>query len=81
MKRASETVECKNLVNNIIFLRKKYGISKKVMAEILGVCVETLNKIERGELPPRLNLEIVFNIQKYFGICPKDIMENGIVFS
>lgn len=80
MKRASETVEWKNLVNNIIFLRKKYSISKKVMAEILGVCVETLNKIERGELPPRLSLKIVFNIEKYFSIKPKDILENKFIY-
>ncbi len=57
---------------NVVWLRKEYGLSKKKMAKILGISAGTLNKIEKGELPPRLSVEIVFNIYNYFGILPKN---------
>lgn len=80
MQSVSETEEWKNLVNNIVFLRQKYNIPKKRMAELLGIGIGTLNKIERGELPSKLSLEIVFNIQEYFGVEPKDIVGKVIKF-
>ena len=61
-----------NFLYNISWLRKHNGLSKKKMAEILEISVSTLNKIENGELPPRLGVGVVFNLHRHFGIIPKD---------
>ena len=47
-------------INNLVNLRKKNGLSKKVMANVLNISIYALNKIERGELPEKLSVEIVF---------------------
>ncbi len=61
-------------IYNFTYLRKKYGISKKKMAELLDISVTSVNKIERGELPPKLNTNIIFKIQNLFGVAVKDLM-------
>jgi len=63
--------EINNFINNIAYLRKKNGLSKKEMANVLNISVYVLNKIEKGELPKKLSVEIVFNLQKYFKISPE----------
>lgn len=63
--------ERNNFINNIAYLRKKNGLSKKEMANVLNISVYVLNKIEKGELPKKLSVEIVFNLQKYFKISPE----------
>lgn len=57
-------------MENIAHLRKQYGLSKKEMAEILGIGVKTLDKIERGELPKRISTHVIFRIQDHFCIPP-----------
>ena len=41
------------------------------MANALNISIYALNKIERGELPEKLSIEIVFNLQKHFKISPE----------
>lgn len=65
--------ELNNLLYNIKWLRVQHGLSEKQMAEILGIGVGSLQKIEKGELPPRLSVNIVFEVQNYFDIKPKDL--------
>ena len=55
-------------LHNIAWLRKHYGISKRRMAELLGIGLWSLNKIEKGEIPPRLDAHIIFAVSKHFGI-------------
>jgi len=57
---------------NIAYLRKSNKLSKKKMAEILGIGIKSLEKLENGILPPRLSVKIIFNIYYSFGILPKD---------
>lgn len=57
---------------NIAWLRKHHGISKKRMAQIMGIGVASLNKIEQGELPPRISANIFFHIHRHFNITPYD---------
>lgn len=57
---------------NIVYLRKSNNLSKRKMAEILGIGVKSLEKLENEILPPRLSAEIVFNIYDKFGVLPKD---------
>lgn len=62
--------EINNMIKNIIQIRKDYGLSKKQMAEIMGISVRSFNKIENGEIPPKMKVDVLFNIQDYFGITP-----------
>ena len=55
---------------NIKMLREKNGLSKKEMAEIMGISTVSLTKIESGILPPRANVGTLFNICKRFNIKP-----------
>ena len=56
--------------HNIVGLRAKYGYSQKYMAQLLGIGVGTLRKIEQGIIPPRLGIDIAFRVSKHFGISP-----------
>ncbi|MBE6904223.1 MAG: helix-turn-helix transcriptional regulator [Ruminococcaceae bacterium] len=71
MTRKNINDEINNFINNIVYLRKKNGFSKKEMANILNISIYALNKIERGELPKKLSVKIVFNLQKHFKISPE----------
>ena len=70
MRRTDLNRDFEILFLNITFLRKHHRISKKQMAKLLGIGLWSLNKIEKGKLPPRLGINIVFAIQKHFGIHP-----------
>lgn len=64
--------QLKNLLQNIVTLRTKNKISKEDMANLLDISVKALEQIENGELPKGLSVDVVFNIQKNFGVCTKD---------
>lgn len=59
-------------LSNVTWLRKHNKLSKKRMAALLGIGVYSLNKIESGMLPPNLDVDIFFRIQRHFGIRPTD---------
>ena len=61
-------------VRNIVWLRKHYKISKKRMAEILGVTTDTLTKIEHYEMPDEVTVEILIKAEKFFGILIYDLL-------
>ena len=67
-------LQLENLICNLVFLRKHFGISRKRMAKLLGIGVTTLQKLEQGILPPRLGVDIFFHIQRNFGIAPVTIL-------
>ncbi|MBQ9963765.1 MAG: helix-turn-helix transcriptional regulator, partial [Clostridia bacterium] len=62
------------LSHNMKHIREQYAFSKRDMARLLGIGIGSLNKLEKGELPPRLGVEILFNIQHYFGISPQILL-------
>ncbi len=61
--------------HNIMWLRRHYGLSKKRMADMLKIGLWSLNKIEKGEVPPRLTIEVLFVVQKCFGISPTSLLQ------
>lgn len=71
MKSESHKEEYENFAHNVVWLRKSYGLSKKKMAEIMGIGIGSLNKVEMGEIPPRLKVEALINIYSRFGISPE----------
>lgn len=62
------------LLGNIVWLRKHYEFSKERMAEIMGVTVDMLNEIEKGQMPEDLTVEAVLNMQDFFRIEPQDLL-------
>lgn len=64
--------ESENFTHNVAVLRKKAGLSRREMAETLGVSVYCITKLEHGEIPPTLTLEIVFQIYEVFHVHPKE---------
>lgn len=74
MREQKET-EIEQFLKNIIFLRKHYGLSKKRMAQILGIGMGSYNKIEQGIFPKRLTTDVIFNITKYFKIPPAALFQ------
>lgn len=66
------------LCENIAFLRKENHLSKKEMATILNIGVQSLTKLENGELPPRLRVDVIFHIYDRFGIHPQMFMSQRL---
>lgn len=67
--------DIKQFLENIVYLRKYHNLSKKKMAQILGIGIGSYNKIEQGELPERLNVDVIFNITEYFKIPPARLFQ------
>lgn len=63
--------EIRNFIDNVILIRRMSGLSKEDMARILNIKLDSLDKIERGELSDDVSVEVVFKIYNYFGISPK----------
>ena len=63
---------------NVAKLRKKHNLSKTRMCNILKTSIHSLNKIEKGIIPKKLSLEVVFRIENHFGITPKDQFSKNI---
>ncbi len=53
-------------------LRQAHGLSQRNMAKQLGIGVGSLRKLERGEIPPRLSVEVLYHIYDTFGVHPAD---------
>ncbi len=60
--------EIKNVMHNVVYLRKKNGYTRKQMAEIMGVSMRTINMFENGIHPPRLSCHYLYNLNVYFKI-------------
>ena len=61
-------------LQNVTWLRKHYGLSQKEMAKKLEIGVGTLRKIEKGELPSGLRIDVLYCIRKEFGIPMADMI-------
>lgn len=52
--------------NRVAVLRAEHGISRRALAEALGVHYQTVGYLERGEYSP--SLDLAFRISEYFGL-------------
>ncbi|WP_324194497.1 helix-turn-helix transcriptional regulator [Nocardia blacklockiae] len=55
------------LYNRIAMLRAERGISRRQLAEALGVHYQTIGYLERGEYSPSLHLAL--RISEFFGVA------------
>lgn len=60
---------------NVKKLRLTHKLTKKRMAEIMGVSVKTLTKIENCEFPKRLSVIVAIKLMQYFKIYPDKLFE------
>ena len=56
----------RKLYNRIAVLRRERNISRKDLAEIIGVNFQTVGYLEREEYNP--SLDLAFKISEYFGL-------------
>jgi DNA-binding XRE family transcriptional regulator len=56
----------RRLYNRIAVLRQERGVSRKQLAEAVGVNFQTVGYLEREEYNP--SLDLAFRISEYFGL-------------
>ena len=78
MKNIHKDIFINIFTENITYLRKANNLSLKQMAEILNTSTYSIRKIEKGILPPRLKVDVLFKIQNYFVISPEAIVSKKL---
>ncbi len=66
----NKNYEIKVFCENVQYLRMSNNLSYKEMADILHISVKTLKLLEAGELTRSVGVDVVWRINKYFGITP-----------
>ena len=67
--------QLKIFCQNIKILREKNGLNEKEMTKILGIGVNSLEKIEQGIIPHRTGVKIIFKISQHFKIEPHKLFD------
>ena len=65
--------EAKNLAYNVRWIREQNGLSKKEMARMLSISVESLRKIEAEQIPTRLVVHVPFRIATLFNVTTAEL--------
>ena len=60
-------MEARKLYNRISIFRQERGLSRKDLAEMIGVNYQTVGYLERGEYNP--SLDLAFRISEVFGLA------------
>lgn len=64
-----------NFLENIKLLRSHYSFSKKKMAEIMGISVKMLSKLESGEMSKRLSAKSLLKLSAFFKVSTDLLFE------
>jgi len=64
---------------NLTNLRIKHKLSKVKMAKTLGISVASLNKVEKGILPPRMDVCVIFRVCDAFGVLPQNLFKENYI--
>lgn len=59
--------QCENFAYNVAVLRKRRGLSKSEMAQLVGTTVESLERMEREEMP-RIGLKVLLRVMEEFSV-------------
>lgn len=78
MKTQETGHETECFLYNVAWLRRHYSFSKAKMARLLNISVWSLNNIEKGILPRKIDVSVLFHIQDLFGISPKDLLTSRL---
>jgi DNA-binding XRE family transcriptional regulator len=63
----TKSTNTETIYNRIAMLRVERGVSRRQLAEALGVHYQTIGYLERGEYSPSLFLAL--RISEYFGVA------------
>ena len=67
-----------NFCYNICYMLKERQISKKEMAQILGISVDTLHRIERGIPTVRVHTGMLYRFCDYFQISADTVLRTRL---
>ena len=62
--------QLKIFCDNVKYLRKSNGISAREMCRILKISTRSLNRLESGEIPPKMSVSVILRVADYFGQRP-----------
>lgn len=62
-----------SLALNLYLIRKKNGLTQKEMAKRIGIGINTLRQLEKGIIPSRVSVGLIFNISNEFNIEPHEL--------
>ncbi len=65
--------ELQNLCRNVLYLRKKAGLSQREMAALLHIGVPSLRLLESGTLPTKISVEVIFHLAGCFQLPPASL--------
>ncbi len=63
--------EIEQLCLNIRYIRECEGMSPETMARLLHVSPQALEELEQGRLTEEVTVDMLFAVQKQFGIPPE----------
>ena len=66
---------------NITYLRKANKLSLKQMSEILDISTYTVKQLEKGVLPSKLKVSVLFKVQQHFFISPQIMVSEKLSMS
>lgn len=58
---------------NLIYLRKKYALSRKALAKLIGISEYRLNAIEKGMCYPEVDFRTLHRLQIIFELTTNDL--------
>lgn len=67
-----------NFCHNVAFMREKENMTKKEMAQILGISVDTLRKIEAGDPKVRTNAGMLCKFCNRFEISADAVLSTKL---
>ena len=70
--------EYKNVCDNIRWLRRQRGLSRTATAKKLHIALKTLDLLESGVFPERINIGIFFYVHQVFGVSPNTLLTRRI---
>ncbi len=60
--------DIENFCENVRRLRREEGLTQKQMAQVMGIGIYSLRKLEAGCLPPMMGMDAIFRLHSRFGI-------------
>ena len=65
-------------IQNIIFLRKKYNISRRGLAKLIGIREYVLRNMEEGRIPTVFTREQLIRISQIFSLSLDELINQPI---
>ncbi len=59
--------------HNFAWLRRSHGLTQAQMAQLLHISVGYVRRIEHGDVPAKLGVEIVLSLVDLFHIDPREL--------